>query len=286
MLGDTEVGAIGLGAMPLSLEGAPDEATGVRVIHAALDAGMSLIDTADVYCIDDRDLGANERLVARALREWRGARPQVATKGGCERPGGAWTLNGRPQHLRAACERSLRALGVDCIDVYQLHALDSQVPLADSVGALADLRRAGKVRQVGLSNVNGREIGLARAIVPIVSVQNRLSPFDTASFADGTLAYCHRENIILLAHSPVGGHRGHARCASDPTLNAVAARHQATPYQVCLAWLLTLTPAMLPIPGASKVASAESSAAAAALTLTDADQAELARAFPAVTTPR
>ena len=282
-LGDLTVSRVGLGAMPLSIAGRPDHAVSVRVIHAALDAGMTLIDTADVYCIDDADLGHNERLIARALRE-RGNPPGVvvATKAGCERPRGAWTVNGSPAHLRAACERSLKALGVDCIDLYQLHAPDSKVPIAESVGAMAELQRAGKVRHLGLSNVGPHDLDAARAVATIVSVQNRLSPWDTASFDNGTMAYCKQHGLVMLAHSPVGGHGGHARCADDATMNAIGARHGVSPYQVCLAWLLSVSPLLLPIPGASKPSSATSSAGAAGLTLTDADRAELARAFPAV----
>ena len=283
-LGDLTVSRIGLGAMPLSIAGRPDDAISVRVIHAALDAGMTLIDTADVYCIDDADLGHNERLIARALRERGGSRGivSVATKAGCERPRGAWTVNGSADHLRAACERSLKALGVDCIDLYQLHAPDSKVPIAESVGAMAELQRAGKVRHLGLSNVGPHDLDAARAVATIVSVQNRLSPWDTASFANGTMDYCVHHGLVMLAHSPVGGHGGHARCADDATMNAIGARHGVSPYQVCLAWLLSLSPLMLPIPGASKPSSATSSAGAAGLTLTDADRAELTRAFPAV----
>ncbi|HEV8324670.1 MAG TPA: aldo/keto reductase [Myxococcota bacterium] len=281
--GGPDVSAIGLGGMPLSIVGRPDEDQGVRVIHAAIDAGMTLVDTADVYCLDDADLGHNERLIARAVHERSGRQHVVvATKGGLERPRGAWTTNGRPEHLRAACERSLQALGVQAIELYQLHAPDDAVPFADSVGALAALRAAGKIVHVGLSNVDVAEIDEARAIVPIATVQNRCNPFDATSFENGVVAHCEALGIAFLAHSPVGGHRGHARVAADPVLAAVARRRGATPYQVCLAWLLALSPAVVPIPGASRPASARSSAAAAEVHLDDADLAELQARFPAV----
>jgi aryl-alcohol dehydrogenase-like predicted oxidoreductase len=283
-IADLQVSCIGLGGMPLSIAGRPDEAQAVRVVHAAIDAGMTLIDTADVYCLDDDDIGHNERVIARALREHRGggAGVTVATKGGLRRPRGAWTTDGRPEHLRAACDASLRALGIDIIDLYQLHAPDDKVPLSDSVGAMADLQRAGKVRHVGLSNVSVDEIETARGIVEIASVQNRCNPFDTGSFETGVVAYCAEHGIAFIPHSPVGGHRDHPRVARDATLARVGERHGATPYQVCLALLLSVSDAVVAIPGASRVESAQSSAAAADVALTDGDLAELRAAFPAV----
>jgi len=204
----------------------------------------------------------------------------LATKGGLERPNGDWTTNGRPAHLKRACDRSLAALAVARIPLYQLHAPDDEVPFADSVGALAELRAAGKIAHVGLSNVSVAEIALARAIVPIVSVQNRCNPFDRSAWDDGVIAYCAAHGIAFLPYSPVGGGRGKAKVASDRTLTRVGARHGVSPFQVALAWLLAKSPVMLPIPGASKVASAMDSAAAMQLVLTAADLADLDQAFP------
>ena len=177
--GAPAVPAVGYGGMHLSLQERPPEQESLRVIRAALDAGVRLIDTADVYCLDDTDIGHNERLVAAAVRGWDGPVEEVlvATKGGLTRPGGRWERDGRPEHLRAACERSLRALEVDRIQLYQLHAPDPAVPFEESVGALAELRREGKVRWVGLSNVSVAQIDAAQAIVPIAAVQNRLNPY-------------------------------------------------------------------------------------------------------------
>lgn len=276
-----EVSAIGLGAMWLSIQGRPSEEQGIRVIHAALDAGVTFIDTADVYCLDNSDIGHNERLIARALATWPGReRIVVATKGGLERPGGAWVRKGDPAHLRAACEASLRALGVETIDLYQLHAPDERYPFADQVGVLADLRREGKVRHVGLSNVSVAHIEEARRIVPIVSVQNRCNAFDRRAWAEGVIACCEANDIAFLPWSPVGGSSGKGQTGTDPTLSRVGKRHGASPYQVALAWLLAKTPVMIPIPGASRVESAESSARAADLRLEPEDLAELDRAFP------
>ena len=278
----TEVTAVGLGAVSLSIEGRPDEAQAVRVIHAALDAGIEWIDTADAYCLDERDVGHGERLVRRALDEWSGPRERVrvTTKGGYVRPNGEWRPNGNPEHLRSACEASLRALGVDAIWLYQLHLPDPKVQFPDSVGALEDLRREGKIRHIGLSNVDVGHIEAARKVAPIASVQNSLSPFDRRAFANGVLELCERTGIAFVAHSPVGGHARHRRVAEHPVLRAVAACHGATPYEVTLAWLLSTSRSMLVIPGASRVESAVSSARAADLALTPADVAELRRAFP------
>lgn len=275
------MGCVGLGGMPMSIQGRPPEDDSVRVIHAALDAGMDFIDTADVYCLDDDDIGHNERLIARALRERPGGAPVfVATKGGLERPKGAWTVNGRPGHLARACERSLVALGVERIGLYQLHAPDDDVPFAESVGALARLREQGKIAHVGLSNVSVDELRVALGVVPVVSVQNRCNPTDRRAWQEGVIPFCEKHGIAFLPYSPVGGGRGHHSLAQDPVLTRVGARHGATALQVAIAWLLAKSPVTIPIPGASKVASARSSAAAGALKLTAADVAELDRAFP------
>lgn len=282
-LGNTghTVGSIGLGGMPLSIDGRPSEAQAIRVIHAALDAGMTLIDTADVYCIDDADIGHNERLIAKALaaHSGRGDGIVVATKGGLRRPRGDWVTDGRPEHLRAACEKSLAALGVETIELYQLHAPDNAVPFADTVGELARLREEGKVRHVGLSNVTVVEIDEAAQIVPIASVQNRCNPHDLRAFTQGVVARCERDGLAFLPYGPVGGGNGKTRVGRDPHLGRVAERHGASPFEVALAWLLASSPSMVPIPGASRVDSATSSARAAALVLTEEDRAALRAAF-------
>jgi aryl-alcohol dehydrogenase-like predicted oxidoreductase len=255
--------------MPLSISGRPDEAQGVKVIHAALDAGMTLIDTADVYCLDDDDIGHNERLVAKALAAWSGDRDSilVATKGGLTRPGGRWERDGRPAHLRAACERSLEALGVEVIDLYQFHAPDASVPFADSVGAFAELQQEGKVRWVGLSNVSPAEIEVALDIVEVASVQNRYNPFFDESPHEGTIKYCTDNGIGYLAYSPVGGGRLNKKLPGHPVLEPIARAHNASPHAVVLAWALARAPNVIVIPGARTVEHARDSAGAAELEL-------------------
>jgi aryl-alcohol dehydrogenase-like predicted oxidoreductase len=255
--------------MPLSISGRPDEAQGIQVIHSALDAGMTLVDTADVYCLDDDDIGHNERLVAKALAAWTGDRDSilVATKAGLTRPGGRWETDGRPAHVRAACERSLKALGVDRIDLYQFHAPDPEVPFADSVGVFADLQQEGKVRWVGLSNVSVHEIEAARDIVDVATVQNRLNPFFNESPHDGAVKYCNENGIGYLAYSPVGGGRLNKKLPGNPVLQPIAEAHGASPHSVVLAWVAARAPNVIVIPGARTVEHVLDSAASAAVEL-------------------
>jgi aryl-alcohol dehydrogenase-like predicted oxidoreductase len=241
---------------------------------------MTFIDTADAYCIDSSETGYGERLVARALREWGRGEVLVATKGGKVRPGGAWVDDGRPEHLRAACEASLKALGVSSIFLYQLHVPDRRVYFPDSVGALAELQRQGKIRHIGLSNIDAAQIRQASRIVQVVSVQNHCNVLYRHAFASGVVDACERQGIGFVAYAPVGGQDGRARIASDPTLMAVGARNGVSPQQVALAWLLARSPAIIVIPGASRAESARASAAAADLVLGASDRAELDRAFP------
>lgn len=267
------VSAVGYGGMHLSIQERPSEEQGIRVIHAALDAGVTLIDTADVYCLDDSEIGHNERLIARAVGSWQGDRGRllIATKGGLRRPGGRWETDGRPEHLRAACERSLKALGVEQIALYQLHAPDPRVPLEESVGALASLQREGKIRWVGLSNVSVAEIRRAQAIVRVTSVQNRLNPFFREALAEGVVEYCTQEGIGFLAYSPTGGGRLNRKLPSHPVLRAMAARVGVTPHALVLAWVLARSPAVIVIPSARTVEHAVDSAGAGDLTLSEGD---------------
>ena len=268
--GAPAVAAVGLGGMPLSIQGRPaDEAEALRVIHAALDGGATLLDTADVYCLDDRDIGHNERLFAKALKTWRGDRSGVvvATKGGITRPGGAWERDGRPEHLRAACDRSLKALGVERIDLYQLHAPDPAVPFRESIGALGQLRKEGKIRWVGLSNVSVAEIEEARANVEVVTVQNRLNPFFREAIETGVVAHCAAHGIGFLAYSPVGGGRLNKKLPGHPSLTPMARRHGVSPHATVLAWCLSKGKTVIVIPGARTAEHALDSLTAADLTL-------------------
>jgi pyridoxine 4-dehydrogenase len=267
--GDLTVHRLGFGAMRLcgpGVWGEPlDPSAAKRVLTHAVELGITLIDTADAYGPE-----VNERFIAETLYPY----PEglvIATKGGLTRPRReAWNTNGRPEHLLAACEGSLRRLRLERIDLYQLHAPDSRVPLEDSVGALADLQAAGKIRHIGLSNVSIDELRRARRIVPIVSVQNRYNVSDRAS--EDVLAVCEKEGIAFLPWYPLAA-GGHA--SAGGALARVAHRHRATPVQVAIAWLLARSPVMVPIPGTASVAHLEENAAAASIRLSTEDLKEL-----------
>ncbi|MGW5849021.1 aldo/keto reductase [Streptomyces sp. NPDC055254] len=287
-LGTLRTAPIGYGAMPLSVEGRPDEARAVATVHAALDAGVTLIDTADSYHWHAGEAGHNERLVARALAGRTGgdrAAVVIATKGGRGRPGdGSWTVDGRPEHLRRACEASLGRLGVDAIGLYQLHKPDPAVPWAESVGALRELADAGKIRAAGLSNVSAGQITEARAILGdrLVSVQNQYSP--AVGDSEPQLRLCTELGLAFLAWSPLGGlSRSALDGPSGPTsagtaFHAVAAELGVSPQRVALAWLLTRSPVVVPIPGASRPETVRDSAAAATLVLDEEQRVRLDRA--------
>ncbi len=277
-LGDVSLTAIGLGAMPLSLDTRPDEATAVEVIKAFVDGGGNFIDTANVYCVDDHDIGHNEQLIHRTLAKLGKLKEiMVGTKGGLRRPKGRWDSDASPAWLRASSEKSLRDLNTDCIFLYQLHAPDPKVPLADSVGELSRLRDEGKIQHIGLSNVNVHEITLAQKIAPIVSVQNRCNILEKKSFTAGVVELCAKENIVFMPHSPVGGHFDHRKLITHKILKQIAEKHNASVYQIALAWLLHKGSHILPIPGASKVSSIVSSLGALKIVLDATDMQALQR---------
>jgi aryl-alcohol dehydrogenase-like predicted oxidoreductase len=187
------------------------------------------------------------------------------------RPGGRWVTASRPEQLRAACDRSLKALGVDRIDLYQLHTPDQAVPLRESVGALAELQREGKIRWIGLSNVSVPEIREAQTVVPVTSVQNRLNPFFREALAEGVVEYCTSQGIGFLAYSPIGGGRLNRKLPSHPVLQPMATRLGVTPHALVLAWVLARSPAVIVIPSARTVEHAVDSTTAANLQLAETD---------------
>lgn len=278
-IGDVQVGAIGLGGMPMSIEGRPDEQRSIDTIHAALDAGVTLIDTADAYHLYANDVGHNESLIARAVASYGGDTSDVlvATKGGHLRPGdGSWTVNGSPQYLKQACEDSLKRLGVEAIGLYQFHRPDPAVPYADSVGAIRDLLDAGKIRFAGISNANPQQIRQANEILGgrLVSVQNQYSPAFRSS--EPELELCAQLDIAFLPWSPLGGISRAGKLGSRfAAFDEVGTAHGVSPQQVCLAWMLAKAPVVIPIPGSSRPETIRDSVKAAELTLSAAELARL-----------
>src|SRR6188472_326482 len=253
--GDLQVNRLGFGAMRLTGEGIwgwpPDRDNALKVLRRAVELGANLIDTADAYGPE-----TDELLIAEALYPY----PKglvIATKGGNTRPGpDQWVPNGRPEYLKQCVDKSLKRLKLERIDVYQLHRVDPNVPMEDSLGALKEAQSAGKIRHIGLSEVSPEQVERARKVVPIVSVQNRYNITDRKW--ENTLTYCEKEQIGFMPWAPVGGTRG----MTNTALEQAAKDHGITIYQLGLAWLLQRSPVMLPIPGTSSVAHLEENMAA------------------------
>jgi pyridoxine 4-dehydrogenase len=262
---------LGFGAMRVcgpGVWGMPEDPEGARaLLRRVVELGVNFIDTADAY-----GPATSEQLIGEALHPY-GAGLVVATKGGLVRPPDkSWQRDARPEHLREACEASLRRLKTECIDLYQLHAPDEKVRFEDSVGTLARLREQGKIRMVGLSNISAEQLAVAREIVPIASVQNRFNFGDQKHTA--VLAACDREGVAFLPWYPLA--TGDLTKAGS-ALAKVAAELDATPGQVALAWLLHLSPVVIPIPGTSKIAHLEENVAATKLELGEGHMRELGR---------
>ena len=271
-IGDVSVSAIGLGGMPMSIEGRPDRDRALATVHASLDAGVTLIDTADAYHLEANDVGHNEDLVAEALRTYGGDTSSVlvATKGGHLRPGdGSWVIDSRPEHLHEAVQASVKRLGVEAIGLYQLHRPDVDVPYAESVGALAEMLDAGTIAMAGISNATPEQIREANDVLGgrLASVQNQFSPAYRSSHPE--LDLCAELGVAFLPWSPLGGISSAADLGKEHGAFAeVASEHGVSPQQVTLAWMLALGDVVVPIPGSSRPETARASAEAADLDLT------------------
>src|SRR5579863_3945891 len=260
---DLRVARLGFGSMRITGKGIwgepADRPEAIRVVRRAVELGIDFIDTADSY-----GLGVSEEIIAEALHPYP-AGLVIATKGGFERPGpDRWTENGRPEHLRAACEGSLRRLRLERIDLYQLHRIDPKVPAEDQLGTLKDLQAHGKIKHIGLSEVSVRQIQDSQKIVPIVSVQNRYSIADRGS--EDVLNYCEMEKIGFIPWFPLAAGQ---LAGTRSTVSSMAAQLKATPSQVALAWLLARSPVVLPIPGTARVKHLEENVASADLAINE-----------------
>lgn len=281
-IGPISVSEIGLGACLLSNEGRPDEAEAVATIHAALEAGITLIDTADAYALSDADFGHNELLVRRALDAYRSRSDDilVATKGGHTRDGISWGIDGHPEYLKRACRESLRRLGVDAIGLYQLHWPDPMVPYAESVGALGELLDEGLIQMAGISNADASLIAIALEVLGgrLASVQNELSVSARSGLAEVSL--CAEQQIAYLAYQPLGGPGAAGRLGPrHPGLQRVADSHGVSPQCVALAWLLATGSNVIPIPGSRRPSTIADSARAGAVRLTP-EELELIDGLP------
>ncbi|WP_341525670.1 aldo/keto reductase [Nostoc sp. UHCC 0302] len=266
------VSAIGLGGMPMSLSNRPPESQSIEVIHRALDLGITFIDTADSYCKDESDKHHNERLIHKALSSYQGDVSQVivATKGGLMRPNGSWTRNGNPEHLRQTIRVSFEAFGGNKpIDIWQYHAPDPNYTIEESLAPAKEAVEAGLIRFVGVSNFSVEQIQRARDVVDIVSVQNQYSPWERQPETDGVLKYCEKEGLAFLPWSPFGGSRRHQGLQDISAIAQLAKEKGVSVYAIVLAWLRSKSPAILPIPGASKISSIEDSAKAINVKLSD-----------------
>lgn len=281
-LGDRTVSAIGLGAMPMSIEGRPDEARAISTIHAAIDAGVTLIDTADAYHLNPGEVGHNESLIARALASYSGPADKddvlVATKAGSLRPGdGTWYQNGDPAYIKEAAKASAQRLGVEAIGLHQHHRPDPNVPYADTIGALAELLDEGVIRVAGISNANPAQIREAHEVLGgrLASVQNQFSPKFVSSYPE--LELCAELGIAFLPWSPLGGISNAADVGTKHApFQQVADARGISPQQAVLAWELSLSEVVIPIPGASRPSSILDSAGAAEIELTEDELAVLA----------
>ena len=281
-IGGRAVSAIGLGGMPMSIEGRPDRDRSIATIHAALDAGVTLIDTADAYHLHADEVGHNEELIAEGLRTYGGDTSDVlvATKGGHLRPGdGSWTKDGRPEYLKEAVKASAKRLGVEAIGLYQFHRPDPNVPYGDSVGAIRDLLDDGVIEMAGISNANPEQIRQAQDILGgrLVSVQNQFSPRFRSS--EPELDLCTELGIAFLPWSPLGGIGSAGDLGGRYAAFAkVATEHGVSPQRVCLAWMLAKSPVAIPIPGSSRPETIRDSVAAVDLELTPDEVALLDQA--------
>ena len=262
---------LGLGGMRITgpgVWGPPcDEEEAIALLRRAVDRGVSFIDTADSY-----GPGVSETLIAKALHPYP-AGLVIASKGGFIRPGpGSWAADSRPEHLRHVCEESLKRLRLDRIELYQLHTVDHRVPIEESIGALVDLQRAGKVRHIGVSNVSAAELSRARRVAEIASVQNSYNLRDRSS--DALIDVCAASGIAFIPYYPLA--KGRLTAAPGSPLDRIAQRHHATSRQVALAWLLHRSPVMLPIPGTSSIAHLEENLEAASIRLSPGEFHSLA----------
>jgi pyridoxine 4-dehydrogenase len=281
---DLKISRLGFGAMNLSLKGRPSEEQGIALLHRVLELGVTFIDTADAYCINETEKHHNERLIASALDGYEGEMREIviATKGGCMRPSaGEWTRNGRPDHIREAIRESSEALGGRTIHLWQHHAPDPEVPIEETLEAAREMREEGLIEHVGVSNYTVDQLERVREIVDVVSVQNRYNPWHRRP-ESGMLSNCEKAGITFIPYSPLGG-TGRAKSLDEyEGIADLAAVRGISPQRLVLAWLMSKSPVIVPIPGATRIASVEDSVRAVETELNAGEITEIDRATAAV----
>lgn len=244
---------LGLGSMPLSISNRPSKSDSISIINEFINNGGNFIDTADVYGLDDRDRGHNEKLICEALRQHNRDKILVATKGGATRPNGGWGLRGgHPRELRQACEQSLKNLNITSHSLYYLHGPDPDIPLADSIGELINLKNEGKIINIAIANVTLAELKYVTQLTEITAVQNRCNPFCKGDFNNGVIDYCKVKNILYIPYCPLGGWAEHKNLATNKLYNELTKKYQTSSYVISLAWLISKGDYIIPIPGIDK----------------------------------
>lgn len=277
-----EISALGIGAMHLSLSGRPAESQSIEVLHRAFDLGVTFIDTADSYCVDESDKHHNERLIQKAIESYDGSTEDliVATKGGLMRPNGAWKRNGDPDHIRKAIETSYEILHEDDpITLWQLHAPDPDVPIQTSLEAVAEAQENNLINHVGLSNVSVEQIRKAQNLVDVVSVQNEYHPWQRNPEENGVLSLCEEEHITFLPYRPLGGRHRAGELSDLSSIEELAAVYDVSPHQIVLAWHRHQSDCIVPIPGVSRQETLEDSVASVQVDLTEQDVNKLNASF-------
>jgi len=252
------VNPIGLGTWPLSNINRPSESDAIKLILDAIESGVNLIDTADAYCIHDREFGYAETLIGKVLSNLKIKNSViVASKVGRLREGKRWITNGRPEYIKYACEESLRRLKQETITLYQLHQVDQKVPIEESMGAFKDLQDNGKIQHIGLSNVNKIQIGKANSVVSITSVQNQCNPWYKKDISSGLIHECSKRRITYFPWYPFGGEKDQKLNVSNNVIVKLSEKYKVTPYQLVLSWLLNIAKNVILIPGATRLKNIE-----------------------------
>lgn len=267
-----EIIPLGLGAKPLSMGNRPTEIEAVKVLHTAFELGFNFIDTANVYCMGLEEIGHNERIINKAIKEYSKSNEiLVATKGG-SRPEVKGGIDCSYDFLKKSCEKSLKDLGIESIFLYQLHAIDPKIPFLETINTLIELKKEGKIQHIGLTNVSFEDIKSALTSTRIEGIQNKCNSFHKEDIKTGLIEFCKKNNITYFSHSSVGGTKKHLEISKNTLINDLANKYQTSTYCIMLSWLLSIEDNVIPIFGASKITSIKDSYKALEITLSKSDK--------------